>query len=133
MNASALVDDPVVILKVLSDSTARTDIGAKNREYEATPSVQRYVVLEQELVAGTMFERMNGDWIGRLLRPDSILRMPEIGIEVPIRELYQGVEFTDAPPRNLDLRENGVANPGDVGIGEIGVNGQRENAARQIL
>jgi Uma2 family endonuclease len=97
-NASTLVVDPVVIFEVLSDSTARTDIGAKNREYAATPSVQRYVVLEQDHMAGTMFERINGDWIGHLVRSDSILRMPEIGIEVPMSELYRGVEFDDAPP-----------------------------------
>ena len=96
-NASTSVDDPVVIFEVLSDSTARTDVGAKNREYEATPSVQRYVVLEQDEIAGTMFERVNGDWVGHILQPDAILRMPEIGIELPLAEVYAGVEFTEQP------------------------------------
>ncbi len=86
-----LVVDPVIIFEVLSESTARTDLGAKNREYEATPSVQRYIILEQEAVAGTQFERIGGDWIGHILRQDAILRMPEIGIELPLAELYEGL------------------------------------------
>jgi Uma2 family endonuclease len=89
-----VVSDPVVIFEVLSESTARTDVGAKNREYEATASVQRYIILDQDAVAGTQFERIGGDWIGRIVRDDFILRMPEIGLEFPFRELYEGVDLS---------------------------------------
>ena len=89
-----IVSDPVVIFEVLSESTARTDLGAKNREYEATASVQRYIILEQDSVAGTQFERVGGNWIWRILRDDSILRMPEIDLEFPFRELYRGVDLS---------------------------------------
>jgi Uma2 family endonuclease len=88
-----VVRDPVVIFEVLSDSTARTDLVAKNHEYAATPSVQRYVILSQDETAGTMFERIGGEWVGRLLAADTILRIPEIGIEVPLAELYEGIDF----------------------------------------
>jgi Uma2 family endonuclease len=87
-----VVTDPVVIFEVLSESTARTDVGAKNREYEATASVQRYIILEQDTIAGMQFERVGGDWIGHILRRDTILRMPEIGIDVPLAELYDGLD-----------------------------------------
>jgi Uma2 family endonuclease len=91
-----VVSNPVVIFEVLSDSTARMDLGAKNREYEATASVQRYIALEQDFVAGTQFERVGADWIGRILREDFILRMPEIRLEFPLRELYEGVDLSQA-------------------------------------
>ena len=91
-----IVNDPVVIFEVLSESTARTDVGAKNREYEGTPSIQRYIILEQDAVAGTQFERVGGDWIGRILRDDFTLRMPEIGLQFPFRELYEGVDLSRA-------------------------------------
>jgi Uma2 family endonuclease len=95
---STVVRDPVVIFEVLSDSTARSDLVTKNHEYAATPSVQRYVILSQDEVAGTMFERVGSDWVGHLLAADAVLRMPEIGIEVPLAEFYEGVDFsrTDA-------------------------------------
>ena len=93
---SKIVDNPVVIFEVLSESTDRTDLGAKNREYEATPSVHRYIVLEQDAIAGTQFERVGDDWIGHILRENFILRMPEIGLELPLRELYEGVDLAVA-------------------------------------
>jgi Uma2 family endonuclease len=88
-----VIRDPVVIFEVLSDSSARTDLVTKNREYAATPSVMRYIVLAQDAMAGTMFERIGADWVGHLLNEQSILRMPEIGLEVPLSELYEGVDL----------------------------------------
>jgi Uma2 family endonuclease len=87
------VTDPVDIFEVLSDSTERTDLVAKNREYAETPSVRCYVTLTQDEIGGTMFERIDDAWVGHLLAPGAIIRMPEIGIEVPLAELYEGVEF----------------------------------------
>jgi Uma2 family endonuclease len=95
------VRDPVVIFEVLSDSTARTDLVTKNQEYAAIATVRRYIVLAQESMAGTMFERIGEDWVGHLLRADSVLRMPEIGIEVALAELYEGVEFPAAEAQHV--------------------------------
>jgi Uma2 family endonuclease len=92
-SGDTIVHDPVVIFEVMSPSTAGTDTIVKNREYAATPSVRRYVLLAQDVVGGTMFEPMGDDWIGRVLAPDSIVRMPEIGIEAPIAEFYEGVRL----------------------------------------
>jgi Uma2 family endonuclease len=92
-----VVRDPVVIFEVMSESTARTDTITKNQEYAATPSVRRYVILAQDEMGGTMFERSGEDWIGHLLTPGSILRMPEIGVEIPLAELYEDVSFSSRP------------------------------------
>ncbi len=92
---ATVVDDPVVIFEVLSPSTATTDQFAKNREYAATPSVQRYVMLAQDRQAATVFAREGTDWVGRLLGENATLAMPEIGIEIPLAELYADLE---APP-----------------------------------
>ena len=97
-----IAPNPVVIFEVLSRGTARTDRIVKNREYASTASVRRYVMLEQADVAGTMFERVGDDWIGHLLGPDTVLEMPEIGIELPIAELYEGVDLTDPEEGEAD-------------------------------
>jgi len=91
--AEKIIHDPVVIFEVLSDSTARTDLVTKNHEYASTPSVQRYVILSQDEIAGAMFERIGREWVGRLLAEESVLRMPEIGVEVPFAVFYEGIEF----------------------------------------
>ena len=89
--SSRVVLDPVIVFEVISPSTARTDRIIKNREFKATPSIMRYVLLEQEDVVATMFERNGDDWVGRMLAAGDVLRMPEIGIEVPLAEFYEGV------------------------------------------
>ncbi len=89
-----VVRDPVVIFEVLSPSTATADQFVKNREYEATPSVRRYVMLAQDQIAATVFTREDGDWIGRSFGEDATLAMPEIGIEVPLAELYADLDLS---------------------------------------
>ena len=90
---ATVAGEPVVIFEVLSDSTARTDLVTKNREYAEIATVRRYVVLAQDAMAGTMFERIGDDWVGHLLSAASLLHMPEIGIDLPLAELYDGVEL----------------------------------------
>jgi Uma2 family endonuclease len=93
-----VIPDPVVIFEVLSDDSAQRDLVIKNQEYASVPSVRRYVVASQDKMAGTMFERIGTDWMGHLLHAGSILRMPEIDIELPLAELYEGVDLTPAEP-----------------------------------
>ncbi len=88
--------DPVVIFEILSPSTASNDLFAKNEEYAATSSVMRYVILAQDSIRATMFERAGGDWRGHILGADAVPAMPEIGVEVPLAEFYYGVEFPKA-------------------------------------
>ena len=94
---STVAPDPVVIFEVLSKGTARKDRTVKNREYASTASVRRYVMLEQVEVGGTMFERVGDDWVGHILAADSVVAMPEIGIELPLAELYDGLDLTSPP------------------------------------
>jgi Uma2 family endonuclease len=91
---STVVADPVVIFEVLSVTTASTDRITRNREYAATPSVRRYVMLEQDRIAATVFAREGADWVGRMLLEDATLALPEIGVELPLAELFEGVDFT---------------------------------------
>ena len=95
---ATVVRDPIVIFEVLSESTAGIDLVTKNQEYSASPSVQRYIVLTQDAVSGTMFERVAIDWVGHLLGADSVMRMPEIEIELPLVELHAGGTRSDRRP-----------------------------------
>jgi Uma2 family endonuclease len=90
---ATVVQDPVVVFEVLSSSTTRSDRIVKAREYQATPSVQRYVMLEQDGVNATVYARSGGTWTHEILVADSILSLPEIGVELPLAELYEGIVF----------------------------------------
>jgi Uma2 family endonuclease len=91
---SKVVTDPVVIFEVVSESSVTTDFVTKNAEYRATPSVQRYVVLQQTKAAAAVFFRKGDDWVSDMLSgEDAILDMPEIGIQIPLSEIYRRVSF----------------------------------------
>jgi len=91
---ATVVKDPVVVFEILSDATAHIDHGAKNREYEATPSIRRYVIFEQDAMAATIFAREGKEWLGRMLTgPDAILDLPEIGLHIPLAELYADIDL----------------------------------------
>ncbi|HXA26608.1 MAG TPA: hypothetical protein VNW90_30330 [Acetobacteraceae bacterium] len=42
-----------------------------------------------------MFDRAGDDWVGHVVSGDVVLAMPEIGIELPLAELYEGVSFVE--------------------------------------
>ena len=90
---ATVVYDPVIVFEVLSPSTGRDDRIVKAREYQATPSVQRYVMLEQDAVGATVYARSGNAWTHEILVADSILVLPEIAVSLPLAELYEGVVF----------------------------------------
>jgi Uma2 family endonuclease len=90
---ATVVYDPVVVFEVLSPSTARDDRIVKAREYQATPSVQRYVMLEQDGVSATVYARSGETRTHEILIADSVLSLPEIDVELPLAELYDGIVF----------------------------------------
>ena len=92
---ATVITDPVVVFEVLSPSTASVDRIVKNQEYRDTPSIQRYVMLEQDRPGATVFSRDGDDWVGHVVADDAVLSLPEIGIELPLAELYEGVAFAD--------------------------------------
>lgn len=87
-----IVPEPVVVFEVQSLSTGMVDRIDKNTEYRATPSIQRYVMLEQGSKAATVFERVGDDWVGHL-QTGPMLSLPEVGVELPMDDLYANVEF----------------------------------------
>jgi Uma2 family endonuclease len=92
-----VVRDPVVVFEVLSESTSRTDRIAKLREYGATPSIQRYVILEQDAIAAMVFVRKGTDLVAETLTAGDTLHMPEIDIEVPMAEFYASIDLPEEP------------------------------------
>lgn len=89
--------DPVVIFEVLSASTSSDDRTVKLAEYKSLPSVRRYVMLEQDRVFATVITRTDTGWDHALIGRDSVLAMPEIGVEVSMTELYDGLDLAAAP------------------------------------
>ena len=95
---ATVADDPVVVFEVLSEGSSEIDLIDKNREYRATPSIQRYVVLQQMHKAAIVFVRRQDGWLSEIVSADDArLNLPEIGIAVPLHEVYAKTGLREAP------------------------------------
>ena len=87
-----LIPSPVIVFEVVSASSVRMDQVVKLREYHAVPSIKRYVLVEQDGMALTVHARQGGEpWVTSPLVEGEVLDLPEIGIEVSVAALYEGV------------------------------------------
>lgn len=80
------------VFEVLSDDTAATDRSAKLAEYAEIPGIRCYVLLEQHRIGLTVHRRHDGGWSTETLAGGT-LALPEIGVAVPVGEIYAGLQF----------------------------------------
>jgi Uma2 family endonuclease len=94
---ATVVHDPVVVFEIISPSSYDRDHFEKNLEYRDTPSIQRYVMLEQSRPGATVFSRDGDDWVGHVRTDGDDLVLSEIGITLSMAEIYEGVTFQSGP------------------------------------
>lgn len=93
-----LIPNPVVVFEVVSTSNARNDRFVKMREYHEVPSIRRYVLVEQDSPVVTSYVRDgNEPWAATSLSIGDILDMPEIGIEIPVADIFDDISFGNEP------------------------------------
>jgi Uma2 family endonuclease len=91
-------DRPVIIVEVLSNKTRRTDQGEKKDAYLTIPTLQLYLLMEQECAAVTVYRRTDQGFIQQAhTNLESIIPLPEIDADLPLAEIYEGVDFTPEP------------------------------------
>jgi Uma2 family endonuclease len=96
-NRDHLIPGVVVVFEIVNPSSARVDRIVKVREFAAVPSIRRDVILESSIIGITVLDRDTAEdpWRAFTLTGDDALRMPEIGIEIPVAEFYDGIVLAD--------------------------------------
>ena len=90
-------DDPVLIIEVLSDSTRRIDEGEKKDAYLTVPSLEVYIMVDQEAPLAVVFRRTGSDFDRSVISGlDAVIPVPGVGIELPLSEIYEGVAFEES-------------------------------------
>ena len=92
-----LVRHPVLIVEVLSPSTAEYDRTTKFQRYQQLASLRHYVLVAQSSWTVEWFRRDEaGQWIFTLCSgPEAVLEIPDLGLRLPLAQLY---EDTDIAP-----------------------------------
>jgi Uma2 family endonuclease len=87
-------DEPAVVVEVLSNKTRRIDEGEKKDNYLAIPSLCAYLLVEQAFPAVYVYRRTENGFVREVYEGlDAIIPLPEIETELPLAEIYDGVEF----------------------------------------
>jgi Uma2 family endonuclease len=91
-------DEPVVIFEVISRSTRRIDEVEKKDAYLSIPSLMVYALVEQGTAAIVLFRRKETGFVREVYEGrNAVLPLGEIDTELPLAEIYDGVEFTPEP------------------------------------
>jgi len=99
-------DQPRVVFEVLSLSTRRVDEGEKKDAYLTIPSLAVYALVGQWKPVIVVFRRTNGEFVPEVYEGiDAVLPLPEIGVDLPLAEIYQGMKF----PPEVDESDEGNA------------------------
>lgn len=82
------VVNPVVVVEVLSSSTAPSDRGDKFADYRRLSSLQEYVLVSQRERRIDVYRREGARWVVDERGPGTALRLESIDVEVPVDEVY---------------------------------------------
>ena len=85
------VDEPSLVIEVLSPSTARIDRREKLYNYREIPSIKEYVLVAQKPVHVVIHRRAE-QWQPQVLAsPEDILELRSVELAIPLSRIYQGV------------------------------------------
>jgi len=82
------ITDPVIVVEVLSPSTAAIDHGRKLSDYFSLPSVQHYLILDPDRRVVIHHKRGAGDAIETRVLTGGVARLDPPGFEVAVEALF---------------------------------------------
>lgn len=90
------VDDPILVLEILSPSTERHDRRFKVPVYREIETVQEVLLVGSDARYAELHRRAGEQWIVEILRGvGDTIRLTSVGAEIPLAELYDGIVFDE--------------------------------------
>jgi Uma2 family endonuclease len=85
------IDDPQIVIEVLSPSTMRTDLEEKLHNYRRIESLQEYALVAQDERLVQVHYRARDGWNFKHFAVEEPLELPSIGLVIPMAEIYADV------------------------------------------
>jgi Uma2 family endonuclease len=91
-----LLQDPLLIVEILSPGTALYDRQTKVSDYRRIPSVQEILLIDSTSIFAEVLRREGDRWITEIVRgPQATLSLASIGLTAAMSELYEGIDLPD--------------------------------------
>lgn len=87
-------EQPTLIAEVISLKTRRIDEGEKKDAYLSIPSLEAYLLIEQESPTVVVYRRTERGFVRQVFQSlETVLPLAALKIDLPLTEIYEGVEF----------------------------------------
>ena len=93
-NNEYYTESPTIIVEVLSRSTRRMDETIKKMAYQTIPSLQEYVLIEQDVVDVEVCKRSEG-WVSKHYFMGDELTFDSLSLMLSVEDLYHRVKNED--------------------------------------
>lgn len=91
------ITNPILIVEVLSESTRDYDRGDKFKLYRAIPTLQHYILIDQDEVRVEHYRKHKNDWVieSYTRMSDALtIKLGEKIVKLRVRDLYDKVKFS---------------------------------------
>ncbi len=87
------LDDPTILVEVMSSGSAVRDRTEKWRVYRRLPSLQHYVLVDRDEARVEVFDRQGEAWasLRTLEGLDAVLELPALALSMPLADIYADV------------------------------------------
>ncbi|CTQ47289.1 Uma2 family endonuclease [Roseibium aggregatum] len=86
-------EKPTVIFDVVSASAEISDLEQRQRDYGSVPTITDYIVIRYDVVSVEVWRRAEDGTLrcpGAITDLNSVIDLPEIGVEIPTMDVYDG-------------------------------------------
>jgi Uma2 family endonuclease len=97
-----VLTNPLLIVEVLSESTADYDRGGKFQQYMQIPSLKEYLTISQtEPLVDHWLRQRDNSWLLRQIRSgDGVVSLLSLGVDLKLSDLYKKVQFASNEERS---------------------------------
>ena len=90
-----VLDNPVVVVEVLSPSTEAYDLGEKRQAYQQLASLKEILFLSQDRPAIQYWYRQDGGWESMTIEDaEATLSLRHLAIDIQLADLYRRIDWT---------------------------------------
>jgi Uma2 family endonuclease len=89
----SMLQNPTVVIEVLSPTTEKRDRGSKFKTYKTLPTVQEYMLVGSEKKVIELYRREGNFWRQYQYREGDLVELTSLGVRFPFDEVYYGIDL----------------------------------------
>ena len=90
-DGATIVDDAIVVVEVLSPSTHDVDFGRKLLGYQQLPSLELYLLIQQDARSVTTVRRAGTSWTMTTITDAGVIEIAALAMKLSLDEIYEDV------------------------------------------